>query len=186
MYDIEVHDPNNFYTHFLELMANYFPMRNFQIQSRSCTLNVTFRNQPCQAPILYLFILSVNSYDNYKSAGRAKLIQFMERTPPNKALVLFFPSLLRVDEKVNVCIRSPNQENINPDIRTDLSGLDAVERVPEGKGVEARILRPRQGDEQGKVPRGVHFMPQGIHCGIIGEGIEPIGRTSGRALPGVG
>jgi len=73
MYEIDVLDSSNIFPHFLELVAPYFPIRNFTINNRIGTLNVTFK-QNADEPLIYIYILSVHSYDTYKNTGRARLI----------------------------------------------------------------------------------------------------------------
>lgn len=46
--------------------------------------------------------MSTNSYEGYKNTARARLMKYFEDYPSKNSIILFFPSLLRVDEKVNV------------------------------------------------------------------------------------
>lgn len=52
--------------------------------------------------MLYIYILSTNSYEGYKNIARARLMRYFEDYPQRNSIILFFPSLLRVDDKVNV------------------------------------------------------------------------------------
>lgn len=65
MYEIDIIDPSNIYNHFLELIAPHFPSRNFVVDQKNGTLNLTFKIQ-APNPILTIYLLSVQSYDTYK------------------------------------------------------------------------------------------------------------------------
>lgn len=64
-----------------------------------------FKNQPTHQPLIYIYFLSTNSYEGYKNTARARLMKYFEDYPSKNSIILFFPSLLRVDDKVNVIIK---------------------------------------------------------------------------------
>ncbi|CAD8059991.1 unnamed protein product [Paramecium sonneborni] len=109
MLDIQVVDQYSLYSHFLELTAPYFPIKNFQFKDKIGILNVQFKNQPTYKPLIYIYFLSTNSYEGYKNTARQRLMKYFDDYPAKNSIILFFPSLLRVDEKVNKILQQTHE-----------------------------------------------------------------------------
>ncbi|CAD8058064.1 unnamed protein product [Paramecium sonneborni] len=109
MLDIQVVDQYSLYAHFLELTAPYFPIKNFQFKDKIGTLNVQFKNQITYKPLIYIYILSTNSYEGYKNTARQRLMKYFDDYPAKNSIILFFPSLLRVDDKVNKILQQTHE-----------------------------------------------------------------------------
>ncbi|CAD8141462.1 unnamed protein product [Paramecium octaurelia] len=109
MLDIQVVDQYSLYPHFLELTAPYFPIKNFQFKDKVGTLNVQFKNQQTYKPLIYIYILSTNSYEGYKNTARQRLMKYFDDYPAKNSIILFFPSLLRVDDKVNKILQQTHE-----------------------------------------------------------------------------
>ena len=57
-----------------------------------------------QDPLINIFLLNVNNYEVYKNVVRERLINFMNNVPITEGIIVFFPSIYRIDDKLNVTI----------------------------------------------------------------------------------
>ena len=107
-------------------------------QLNSLTLDVELRLLSEEHPLINIFLLNVNNYEVYKNVVRERLINFMNNVPITEGIVVFFPSIYRIDDKLNVffLLQLIELEIIPIAVGSNILGSSIVQQLPKREVVE--------------------------------------------------
>lgn len=111
--EVLVWEHNNIFSHFHELIASSFPLKDFVLklgEMNSITIpnlellfqSTTQTRQNWNDPILNIFVLNVSNFEVYRNMTRSRIINFIENVNINESLIVYFPNIYRVDERIYV------------------------------------------------------------------------------------
>lgn len=64
--------------------------------------STTQARQTWNDPILNIFVLNVSNFEVYRNMIRPRIINFIENVNINESLIVYFPNIYRIDDRIYV------------------------------------------------------------------------------------